>query len=161
MKNILLIALLAAAAPGVWAGSNTSSYNYSRDQALTARNIQEGVVVMVRGVQIDNRSKLNAGTAIGAAIGAAAAQSIDHRDTRRVARIVGTTAGGAVGSAAQRGMSGRRGVEIFVRTTDNRGRSEVISVVQDDDMHVQQGQRVLLTGKGRDIRVVPITGYGH
>ncbi|WP_314100780.1 hypothetical protein [uncultured Stenotrophomonas sp.] len=138
------------------AGSNTSSKNYSREQTLTVRDIQEGVVVMVRPVHIDNRSKVNTGTALGAAIGAGAAQSVKNRDARTAARIVGTTAGAVAGGAVQRAMTGRQGLEIFIRTQARNGQQSVISVVQDADVDIEQGQRVLLSGRGKDLRVIPV-----
>lgn len=147
-------AVLLSATPAR-AESDTSSRNYSREQALTSRNIQEGVVVMVRDVKIANRSKVNTGSVLGAAIGFGAAQQVKNRDARNAARIVGAAAGGVAGGAIQRAASDRDGLEIFIRT-EQRGRSNVISIIQDADISVQPGQSVLISGSGRDVRVIPV-----
>ncbi|HDS1363575.1 TPA: glycine zipper 2TM domain-containing protein [Stenotrophomonas maltophilia] len=157
--TLISIAVALSLMSGVaLAGSKTSSQNFDRDQALSQRNIQEGVVLMVREVRIEDRSKVNTGTFVGGAVGAAIGDrtSRKNRDTRNVARVVGAAGGALIGGAAQRAVSGHRGYEIVVRTQDRRGRSEVISIVQDADVSVRQGQSVLISGSGRDVRVVPI-----
>ncbi|CCP15445.1 Outer membrane lipoprotein slyB Flags: Precursor [Stenotrophomonas maltophilia RA8] len=159
--SLISIAIAAMMVAGtVHAGSTTSASHFGRDQALVSRNVQEGVVVMVRDVRIDNRSTVNTGTVIGGALGAAmgdrAASKRKHRDSRNVARVVGATSGALAGGAIQRAASNRNGIEIFVRTTDGRGRSEVVSIIQDADSRIHPGQRVFLSGKGRDVRVVAL-----
>lgn len=154
LYSIAIIGVLLSGAAA--ADSNTSPRNYSREQAQRTRTVQEGVVVMVRPVRIDNRSTVNSGTVLGAAVGAGAAQRVKNRDARTAARIIGTTAGAVAGSAIQRSATRRQGVEIFIRTQSRNGHSNVISVVQDVGEHIRPGQYVLLTGGGRDVRVVPL-----
>ncbi|PZU05888.1 hypothetical protein [Sphingomonas sp.] len=157
--TLILMAVALSLFSGVAvAGSTTSSQNFGRDQALSQRNIQEGVVLMVREVRIEDRSKVNTGTFVGGAVGTAIGDraSRKNRDTRNVARVVGAAGGALIGGATQRAASGHRGYEIVIRTQDRRGRSEVISIVQDADVNVRQGQSVLISGSGRDTRVVPI-----
>lgn len=123
---------------------------------MRARTVQEGVVVMVRPVQIDNRSTVNTGAVLGGAVGAGAAQRVKKRDARTAARIIGTTAGAVAGSAIQRSATYRQGVEIFIRRQARNGQTNVISVVQDVGEHIRPGQYVLLTRASRDVRVVPL-----
>ena len=145
----LLFALPIATAQA----SDTSGRHYGRQEALRSQDVTWGQVVMVRHVTIDNRSKVNAGTAIGAAVGYGAARQVTSRDARSAARVAGTVLGGVAGGAIHRSVSSREGVEVFVRT-EKRGRAQVISVVQDADEAFATGDMVLLVGSGRDMRVV-------
>ncbi|MCW8340608.1 glycine zipper 2TM domain-containing protein [Stenotrophomonas sp. SG1] len=127
LYSIAMVGVLLSGAAA--ADSNTSPRNYSREQALRARTVQEGVIVMVRPVRIDNRSTVNTGAVLGAAVGAGAAQRVKNRGARTAARIIGTTAGAVAGSAIQRSATHRQGVEIFIRTQARNGQTNVISVV--------------------------------
>ncbi|WP_448228855.1 hypothetical protein [Pseudoxanthomonas mexicana] len=135
--------------------SDTSSKHYGRQGALRSNDVQFGQVVMVRSVTIENRSKANAGTAIGSAVGYGAARQVKNRDARSAARIAGGVIGGVAGDAVNNRLTKRDGIEVFVRTTGKRGQMEVISIVQDADVIVRTGDNVLLVGSGRDMRVVP------
>lgn len=140
--------------------SDTSSKHYGRQGALRAHDVQTGTVVMVRPVSIDNRSKANAGTAIGAAVGYGAARQVKSRDARSAARIAGGVIGGVVGGSVYNRMSRREGIEVFVRTVGKRGQLQMVSIVQDADVLVAVGDEVLLVGSGREMRVVPTVNFG-
>jgi len=121
---------------------------------MHSQDVQVGRVLHVREVAIDNRSRANTGTAIGGAVGFAAAQAVKHTDKRKVARIVGTAGGALAGGAIHNAVTSRRGIEIMVETADRRGRVVVISIVQDNDQIVRAGDQVLLVGRGNQPRVV-------
>lgn len=145
---------------GMASASDTSSKHYGRQGALRAHDVQTGTVVMVRRVSIDNRSKANAGTAIGAVVGYGAARQVKNRDVRSATRIAGGVIGGVAGGSLYSRMSRREGIEVFVRIVGKRGQLQMISVVQDDDGPVAVGDDVLLVGTGRDMRVVPANDLG-
>lgn len=149
------VALIALAVSTSAFASDTSGRTYGRQDALVTRDIQEGTVLMIRPVDIENRSKVNKGTIIGGAVGYGATRSINSK-YRSATRIAGTTIGAVAGGAINNSVTKRHGVEIVVKTYDNRGRSKIVSVVQDDDQPIQQGQHVLLSGRGRDTHVIPI-----
>lgn len=133
--------------------SDTSGRHYGRQEALRSQDVSWGQVVMVRHVTIDNRSRVNAGTAIGGAVGYGAARQVKNRDAQSAAKVAGSVIGGVAGGAINNSLTKREGVEVFVRT-EKRGKEQVISVVQDADTAFATGDIVLLVGSGRDMRVV-------
>lgn len=154
MKPIVLAIALAALVPSAFAADNTSSRRYGTSEALSVQDARLGEVLMVRPVQLKSDKKVNAGSAIGAAMGYGAARKVDG-DYRNAARVAGGVIGGVAGTAVQNSFSGRQAIEIYVRElSDNRQR--VIAIVQDADVDVRQGDRVFLVGKGSKTRVVPI-----
>lgn len=154
MKSIVLAIALAALVPSAFAADNTSSRRYGTSEALSVQDARLGEVLMVRPVQLKSDKKVNAGSAIGAAVGYGAARKVDG-DYRNAARVAAGVIGGVAGMAIQNGFSGRRAIEIYVRDlSDNRQR--VIAIVQDADVDVRQGDEVFLVGKGSKTRVVPI-----
>jgi len=154
LKTIVLAIALAALVPSAFAADNTSSRRYGTSEALSVQDARLGKVLMVRPVQLKSDKKVNAGSAIGAAVGYGAARKVDG-DYRNAARVAAGVIGGVAGTAIQNGFSGRRAVEIYVRELgDNRQR--VIAIVQDADVDVREGDQVFLVGKGSKTRVVPI-----
>lgn len=113
---------------------------------------------MVRTVQLKSDQRLNAGSAIGAAVGYGAANQVKNRDYRNAARVAGGVIGAVAGTAVQKGLSGRTAVEIYVRDLSDR-RQRILAVVQDADVDVREGDRVFLVGKGSKTRVVPADYY--
>mgnify|MGYP001176903310 CR=1 FL=1 len=154
MKPIVLAIALAALVPSAFAADNTSSRRYGTSEALSVQDARLGEVLMVRPVQLKSDKKVNAGSAIGAAVGYGAARKVDG-DYRNAARVAAGVIGGVAGTAIQNGFSGRRAVEIYVRELGDK-RQRVIAIVQDADSDVRQGDQVFLVGKGSKTRVVPI-----
>ena len=154
MKPIVLVIALAALVPSAFAADNTSSRRYGTSEALSVQDARLGEVLMVRPVQLKNDKKVNAGSAIGAAVGYGAARKVDG-NYRSAARVAGGVIGGVAGTAIQNGLSGRRAIEIYVRDLSDK-RQRVIAIVQDADVDVREGDRVFLVGKGSKTRVVPI-----
>lgn len=145
MKPIVLVIALAALVPSAFAADNTSSRRYSTSEALSVQDARLGEVLMVRPVQLKNDKKVNAGSAIGAAVGYGAARRVDG-NYRSAARVAGGVIGGVAGTAIQNGFSGRRAVEIYVRDLSDK-RQRVIAIVQDADSDVSQGIRCSWWGR--------------
>lgn len=154
MKPIVLALALALAVPTAFAADNTSARRYGTSEALSVQDARLGAVLMVRPVQLKSDKKVNAGSAIGAAVGYGAARKVDG-DYRNAARAAGGVIGGVAGTAIQNGLSGRRAIEIYVRDLSDK-RQRVIAIVQDADVDVREGDQVFLVGKGSKTRVVPI-----
>jgi outer membrane lipoprotein SlyB len=147
MRAIVLSCLLLIATP-VFAVNPTGRV-YDRQEALTAQEVRVARVLHIRHVDIAS-NKRTAGTAIGAAVGYAAGSKA--KSNRNAARTVGTILGGAAGNAIQ-GANKRPGLEILVQESSGR----TWAIVQDADVPVAQGDLVALVGKGKKIRVVPLT----
>lgn len=156
MKSIALAIALAALVPSAFAADNTSTRRYGTSEALSVQDARLGEVLMVRPVQLKSDKKVNAGSAIGAAVGYGASRKVDG-DYRNAARVAAGVIGGVAGTAIQNGFSGRRAVEIYVRELGDK-RRRVIAIVQDADMDVREGRLVFLVGKGSKTRVVPVPG---
>lgn len=154
MKPIVLAIALAALVPSAYAADNTSSRRYGTSEALSVQDARLGEVLMVCPVQLKSDKKVNAGSAIGAAVGYGAARKVDG-DYRNAARVAAGVIGGVAGKAIQNGFSGRRAIEIYVRDLSDK-RQRVIVIVQDADVDVRVGDQVFLVGKGSKTRVVPI-----
>jgi len=154
LKTIVLAIALAALVPPAFAADNTSSRRYGTSEALSVQDARLGEVLMVRAVQLKSDKKVNAGSAIGAAVGYGAARKVDG-NYRNAARVAAGVIGGVAGTAIQNGFSGRRAVEIYVRDVSDK-RQRVIAIVQDADVDVREGDQVFLVGKGSKTRVVPI-----
>lgn len=152
----LTLAITLAIVPVVsMAQSNsTSADRYGASEALSVHDARLGEVFMVRQVTIQNDRSVYTGSAVGAAVGYAAAQQVEG-SYRDAARVAGTVIGGVAGTSVQRGLSGRKAVEIYVRDFSSNGR--VVVIVQDHTNGIQQGDRVFLVGSGSKTRVVPIS----
>jgi len=151
---VLLAALLAGSSVSAQA-TDTSAQHYGRQQALTGQKVRMGEILMVRNVTIDNDKRVNAGTAIGGAVGVAAGRQVKNRDSRRVGQVAGGIIGGMAGTSVQRAVSKRQGLEIYVRDLSKRDQP-IIAIVQDADVVLREGDRVFLTGSGSKTRVVAI-----
>lgn len=155
MRVLVLSLALASLLPlTASAADNSSARRYGTSETLSVQNARLGEVLMVRSVDIKSDKRLNAGSAIGAAVGYGAARELKG-DYRSAARIAAGTIGGVAGTAVQNGLSKRRGVEVYVRDLES---GKVVAIVQRDDLPMRAGDKVFLTGKGSKTRVVPIEG---
>jgi len=149
--SLALVGLLPLTAS---AADNGSAHRYGTSETLSVQKARLGEVLMVRSVDIKSDKRLNAGSAIGAAVGYGAAREVKG-DYRSAARVAGGVIGGVAGTAIQNGVSKRRGVEVYVRDLDT---GKVIAIVQANDLPIRSGSQVFLTGRGSKTRVVPIEG---
>lgn len=155
MRALILSLAIASLLPlTASAADSTSARRYGTSEALSVQNARLGEVLMVRSVDIKSDKRVNAGSAIGAAVGYGAAREVKG-DYRSAARIAAGTIGGVAGTAVQNGLSKRRGVEVYVRDLEG---GKVIAIVQADDLPIRTGDKVFLTGKGSKTRVVPVEG---
>lgn len=155
MRALILSLALASLLPlTATAADSTSARRYGTSEALSVQSARLGEVLMVRSVDIKSDKRLNAGSAVGAAVGYASVRDV-NKNYRNASRIAAGTIGGVAGTAVQNGLSKRRGVEVYVRDLEG---GKVIAIVQADDLPVRAGDKVFLTGKGSKTRVVPIEG---
>jgi outer membrane lipoprotein SlyB len=149
---ILSLALVGLLPLTASAADNGSARRYGTTETLSVQNARLGEVLMVRSVDIKSDKRLNAGSAIGAAVGYASVRGVNS-SYRSASRIAAGTIGGVAGTAIQNGVSKRRGVEVYFRDLES---GKVIAIVQADDLPICAGQQVFLTGRGSQTRVVPI-----
>lgn len=155
MRVLVLSLALAGLLPlTASAADTTSARRYGTSETLSVQSARLGEVLMVRSVDIKSDKRLNAGSAIGAAVGYGAVRGVNS-SYRSASHIAAGTIGGVAGTAVQNGLSKRKGVEIFVRDLES---GKVIAIVQSDDLPIRTGSKVFLTGKGNKTRVVPIEG---
>lgn len=150
MKSIsALFLVLALTAPGLAQASDTSARVYGKQQALSQQNVKLGEVLYVQEVRIQDQSyRLNTGSAVGASTG-----YLLSKNRSGTERTITGLAGGAIGTAVQRQVTKRRAVEIYIRL---EGKSDIFSVVQDDDQVIRPGDHVLVSGRGNQMRVTPL-----
>jgi len=155
MRVLVLSLALASLLPlTASAADSSSARRYGTSETLSVQNARPGEVLMVRSVDIKSEKRLNAGSAIGAAVGYASVRGVNS-SYRSASRIAAGTIGGVAGTAVQNGLSKRRGVEVYVRDLES---GKVIAIVQADDLPIRSGDKVFLTGRGSKTRVVPIEG---
>jgi len=153
MRALILSLALASLLPlTASAADNTSARRYGTSETLSVQNAPLGEVLMVRNVDIKSDKRLNAGSAIGAALGYASVRDV-NKNYRNASRIAAGTIGGGAGTAVQNGLSKRRGVEVYVRDLES---GKVIAIVQADDLPIRVQDQVFLVGKGSKTRVVPV-----
>lgn len=153
MRALILSLALASLLPlTASAADNTSARRYGTSETLSVQNARLGEVLMVRSVDIKSDKRLNAGSAIGAAIGYASVRDV-NKNYRNASRIAAGTIGGVAGTAVQNGLSKRRGVEVYVRDLES---GKVIAIAQADDLPIRVQDQVFLVGKGSKTRVVPV-----
>lgn len=85
MIPIVVALALALAAPAAFAADSTSARCYGSSEALSVQDACFGEVLMLRTDQLKSDQRLNAGSAIGVAVGVGAANQVKHRDYRKAA----------------------------------------------------------------------------
>lgn len=131
---------LAACAP------QQSGNVVSSGQALSSQQVQQGVIIGSRPVELRNMGEADGalGALAGGVLGAAAGQQIGGGRGRILATGAGAVAGAAAGQAAGQYVGRAQSIEWFVRL-DN---GNEVSVIQGDPQFVT-GQRVrVITGGG-------------
>lgn len=158
MRVLVLSLALAGLLPlTASAADTTSARRYCTSETLSVQSARLGEVLMVRSVDIKSDKRLNAGFAIGAAVGYGAVRGVNS-SYRSASRIAAGTIGGVAGTAIQNGVSKRRGLEVYVRDLES---GKVIAIVQADDLPIRTGSKVFLTGRGSKTRVVPASIEGQ
>ena len=133
-------------------GSSYYGQDYYGYGSQATQAVYYGRVESVRTVAVQDRDGVGAGAVIGALVGGAIGNQIGDGSGRTAATIGGALAGGYIGNRIQDSQpSNRMGVEVVVRL-DNGQR---IAVIQDGRYRFYEGQRVRVSGSGRDFQVVP------
>lgn len=141
---------------------NTSARVYRDNQALNPAQVEEGRVVAVRQVELQN-TRNTAGAVIGGAIGASVGYATMARGHHYYASGIASMIGGLVGSVAGARVEGsmarhRQAVEVFVDIGQN-GYHRVVASVQDNDQPgIYPGAEVLVTRGNGGFRVIPANG---
>lgn len=144
--TILAAAALAASVAGC--ASTASSGTYSRSEVGRQAEIETGVVVAVRPVQIAG-TQSGIGALSGAAVGGIAGSNIGEGKGSSVGTILGAVVGGVAGSAAEQGVTKQQGLEITVRLDNGR----TTAVVQGADIQFYIGDHVRLVSVDGKTRV--------
>ena len=151
INRFLLISAVAAVSSGC--AFSSSGQSYPRYETRTAYDVAYGEVVETRVVEIEGYSSF-IGVWGGAEVGRAIGGTVDHGDTRRVARAVGSVAGAVAGDAIERKITEEDGLEITVQLDPS---GDMIAVVQALDVEFSPGERVrVLFGPGGSARVSPL-----
>lgn len=116
--KLAALGLLAALTLGGCA-SGLGSNDYSRNQARTVQQVQTGVVVEVRNVNIEG-TKTPIGLGAGAVVGGLAGSQLGRGNGSIAGAVLGAVAGGFAGSAVEEGVTRQKGLEITVRLDSGR-----------------------------------------
>jgi len=135
---------------------STSAREYGRNEALRSANGRLAEVVQVRQVDIKNTNSVNFGSVVGGALGVAATKDIKNSNARNLARVALGGLGAAAGSKVQQRATRRDGVEVTVMEVDNRNRTSLKTIVQDNDQMIRPGDIVMLSGSGSKLRAIPL-----
>ncbi len=124
----------------------------SSNQALSAQQVQQGVVIGSRPVELRNMGEADGalGAIVGGVAGAAAGQQVGGGTGRVLATGAGAVAGAALGQRAGQAVGRAQSIEWFVRL-DN---GNEISVIQGDPQFAI-GQRVRVITGGGSTRLAP------
>lgn len=143
------LAALALAACAPQQSGNVVASN----QALTAQQVQQGVVIGSRPVELRNMGEADAalGALAGGVAGAAAGQQVGGGRGRILATGAGAVAGAALGQRAGQAIGRAQSIEWFVRL-DN---GNEISVIQGEPQF-GIGQRVRVISGGGGTRLAPV-----
>lgn len=128
--------------------SGLGSRDYSRNQARSVQQVQTGVVVDVRNVNIEG-TKTPIGTGAGAVVGGLAGSQLGRGNGSIAGAVLGAVAGGFAGSAVEEGVTRQKGLEITVRLDSGR----TIAVTQGADEYFRPGDRVRVLSEGSTTRV--------
>ena len=144
MKNLVVLAALAASAIIAGCATSKSGDVYSRDEALREQSVRLATVESVRPVTIQG-TRSGIGAAAGGVVGGVAGSGVGHGKGSTIAGVLGAVGGGVAGQALEEGATRRAGVEITVRLENG----ELRAIVQEETDKFVAGQKVrLLTSSG-------------
>ena len=145
MKNLsVLIVLLATSMILSGCPQSLSGGAYSRGQARQEQSVRNGTVESVRPVAIEG-TKTPIGTVAGAAVGGVAGSTVGSGRGSGVAAILGAVVGGIAGSAAEEGLTRKKGLEIIVKLDSGN----TVAITQEADEEFKPGERVhIISGVG-------------
>ena len=150
MKNLVVLAALAASAIIAGCATSKSGDVYSRDEALREQSVRLATVESVRPVTIQG-TRSGIGAAAGGVVGGVAGTGVGHGKGSTIAGVLGAVGGGVAGQALEEGATRRAGVEITVRLQNG----ELRAIVQEETDKFVAGQKVRLLTSGGVTRVSP------
>lgn len=149
------LVVAAALASVALAGCETTPYNnsgYSRPAPVygsgPVRCDSCGVVKEVQQVYVERKSNGTLGAVIGAVAGGLLGNTIGKGDGRKAATVAGAVAGGVVGNKVATANSG---TEVAWQVTVRLDNGQYVTVTQQDDPRVREGDYVQV----QDGRVYP------
>ncbi len=150
LKSSLIAATAALAL--VACAPQQSGNVVSSGQALTAQQVQFGIVTGSRPVELRNMGEADGalGAIVGGVAGAAAGQQVGGGTGRILATGAGAVAGAALGQRAGQAVGRAQSIEWFVRLENGNE----ISVIQGDPQF-GIGQRVRVITGGDGTRLAP------
>lgn len=137
----MVVALGAAACAGP--GPNV----YAPDEAMRLAQVQEGVVVALRPVEIAGDQSPLLGAGVGAVLGGLAGNAIS--DHGAGGTVLGALAGGVAGAVIENQATKEHGEEITVRLDGG----STVAVVQKAGQGLRVGDRVRLVSEGGRTRL--------
>ena len=153
IRQTAVVAMIVSALILGGCGSRSLNSNvYSQNQALRTQTVNEGVIVALAPVVIQDEENA-VGTLAGSALGGLAGHQVGGGSGKTAGAIAGAVVGGIVGNEISKDLNSQNGVNITIRLNNN----QMISVVQavNPEMVFSVGQRVLVYGQGNTSRVVP------
>lgn len=157
MRIHSIIAIATMGLVGVFT-SCTNPYGaantYKANQAGTAQEVYEGVVVNVESVTLETNSPV-IGTSLGAIAGGLSGAMLGGGNAKFATGAGGALIGGIVGNQIDKAVSEKQGIRISVKIDKS---NKVLAFVQeaDDNAPIQVGQRVQVFVGGNASRVVPL-----
>ncbi len=151
-KQATAAAIMALAAIVSGCQSGIGAGDIPRAQVGQVGRVDEGVVVSVRPVRVENDRTI-VGPATGAAIGGIAGSQVGGgNEEQAIAAIAGAVLGGLIGGAVDRGVSTRQGYGYVVRREKD---GQLITVVQGADVQIPPGAQVYIEYLGDRARIIP------
>lgn len=149
-----ILLTLTACAP------NISGDNYSSANAGQMYNVQNGIVIDKRVVNVD-KSNSGLGALSGAALGGIGGSAIGGSTRANLAGAVGgALVGGLLGNLAENKITSQQGFEYIVKLTNRSSQTtNTIAVVQGPTPQISVGQRVLVIYKNGKAQIAPEGSY--
>lgn len=150
MKNLISLAIVAAAVATLAACASSSPDVIRRSDTQTMSQVQDGVVLSVRTVTVDG-SQSGVGGAVGGVVGAIAgsAGSGVQRE-QNVLGLLGAVAGAAAGNAIERLSTKEEAVEVIVQLS-NGDRRAIVQAKGGETLLA--GDKVIIVTSGGKVRV--------
>lgn len=150
MKLLLKLSLMITCSLFMLAcAKDVSPSNYDADQIGYAAQVEPGVIVSMRNINIDRNTGV--GAVAGAGAGAVAGSTIGGSSTvGAITAIGGAVLGGLAGNAAEGAILSKQGVEYIIKL-DN---GSTLSSAQANGLNLYVGQRVNVI-YGKTTRIVP------
>ncbi|OQW95133.1 MAG: hypothetical protein BWK79_03490 [Beggiatoa sp. IS2] len=147
MQIVRIIIAVTIAVTLIGCTPSRSGSVYTHEQARRVQQIETGIIVGVRNVQIEGERGV--GTLGGAAIGGIAGSSVGGGRGQAIMTVAGGILGGIIGAATEEGITRKNALQITVKLDSGR----TVAVVQEADVDYGVGDRIHLLTDGYETRV--------